>query len=133
MLLLLNKPYGVLSQFSGVDREATLAAYIDQPGVYAAGRLDRDSEGLLMLTDDGRLQARLADPRHKLPKTYCVQVEGEMTAEAAAALEAGVELKDGKTRPAKVRLVPEPAWLWPRNPPVRFRKEIPTYYILIRL
>jgi len=132
-VILFNKPYGVLSQFT--DRgnadspRATLSDYIDVPGVYAAGRLDRDSEGLLVLTDDGRLQARIAHPKHKLAKTYLVQVEGVPDDGALDALRRGVVLKDGKTRPARVRRIEAPADLWPRDPPVRFRKTVPDSWI----
>lgn len=129
MLLLLNKPYGVTSQFSGEDRAATLAAYIQTPEVYAAGRLDKDSEGLLLLTDDGVLQARITNPRHKWPKTYCVQVEGLVSQEAVTQLSSGIKLKDGMTLPAQVRHIPEPVWLWTRNPPVRFRMSVPTSWL----
>ncbi len=132
-LILLNKPYGVLCQFSpdGSDKP-TLARYVPVPGVYPAGRLDTDSEGLLLLTDDGRLQARIADPRFKLPKTYLVQVEGEPGADALAALRGGVRLKDGLTRPAEAELIPAPA-LWPRNPPVRFRKTVPDTWLRLTI
>ena len=129
-LILFNKPYGVLSQFSGEG--ATLARFVDLPGVYPAGRLDRDSEGLLLLTDDGRLQARIADPRFKLPKTYLVQVEGEPGEESLAALRDGVRLKDGMTRPAEVARLPPPA-LWPRDPPVRFRKTVPDSWLSLTI
>jgi 23S rRNA pseudouridine2457 synthase len=128
-VILLNKPHGVLSQFTGSEGVRTLRHHIDIPGVYPAGRLDADSEGLLLLTDDGALQARIADPRHKLPKTYVAQVEGEPTPDAIAALGAGVNLGDFTTRPAEARSIPEPDWLWPRNPPVRFRRQIPTSWI----
>ena len=125
-LILFNKPYGVLPQFTD-DGEGparpTLADYIDVPGVYAAGRLDRDSEGLLLLTGDGRLQARIADPKFKTAKTYLVQVEGEPDEAALEALRRGVRLKDGMTRPAEAERIAEPA-LWPRDPPVRFRKSV---------
>ena len=123
-LLLFNKPYGVLCQFSsdGTERP-TLAAFIDAPGVYPAGRLDLDSEGLLLLTDDGRLQSRIADPKFKLPKTYLVQIEGEIAEADLAALRRGVELKDGITRPAVAERINVPT-LWPRDPPVRFRKTV---------
>lgn len=131
-LIAFNKPYGVLSQFTdkgtvGSDRP-TLSAYIDCPDVYPAGRLDRDSEGLLLLTDDGRLQARIANPRHKMPKTYLVQVEGVPDEAALRALCDGVVLKDGPTRPAKARLIDAPA-LWERDPPVRFRKSVPDCWL----
>lgn len=129
-LILFNKPYGVLTQFT--DREngrATLADYIDLSGVYAAGRLDRDSEGLLLLTDHGPLNAQIAHPKYKKPKTYLVQVDGEPTDEALEALRNGVELNDGMTLPAKVRRIAEPEGLWERDPPVRYRANIPTSWI----
>jgi 23S rRNA pseudouridine2457 synthase len=131
-LLLFNKPYDVLSQFTDDAARATLSNYIAVPGVYPAGRLDRDSEGLLLLTDDGRLQARIADPRFKLPKTYLVQVEGEVTDEALAILRAGVVLKDGPTRPAEVERI-DPPELWPRDPPVRFRKSVPDGWLSLTI
>ncbi|WP_026352224.1 pseudouridine synthase [Yoonia vestfoldensis] len=133
--LLFNKPYGVLSQFTDARSPSprpTLSAYIDVPGVYPAGRLDRDSEGLLVLTDDGALQARIADPRHKLPKTYLVQVEGAPDDADLAPLRRGVMLNDGPTRPAQIRLIAPPA-LWDRDPPVRFRKSVPDQWIEITL
>jgi 23S rRNA pseudouridine2457 synthase len=134
-LILFNKPYGVLSQFT--DRRspttrATLSDYIDLPGVYPAGRLDRDSEGLLLLTDDGRLQARIADPRFKLPKTYLVQVEGLPDAAALAVLRAGVTLADGPTRPAEVAAI-DPPDLWPRDPPIRVRAHIPDRWLRLTI
>lgn len=132
-LIALNKPFGVLSQFTdkGTDASprATLSDYITEKGVYPAGRLDRDSEGLLLLTDNGRLQARISNPRHKLPKTYLAQIEGTPSDHALAALGSGVTLKDGPTRPARVRVVPEPDWLWPRTPPIRVRKSVPDTWI----
>jgi 23S rRNA pseudouridine2457 synthase len=124
-LILFNKPYGVLCQFSGDG--ATLANFIDQPGFYAAGRLDKDSEGLVLLTNDGKLQARIANPRYKMEKEYWVQVDGEITPEAIRNLERGIELKDGMTKPAKVTCISTP--LPERNPPIRFRASIPTSWI----
>jgi len=130
MLILFNKPFGVLSQFTdGQGDRATLSDFIDQPSVYPAGRLDRDSEGLLLLTDDGRLQARIAHPRHKMPKTYLVQVEGDPHNSALAALANGVRLKDGMTRPAQARRIAPPRSLWPRDPPIRVRKSVPDSWI----
>ncbi len=128
-LVLLNKPFQVLSQFSDGDGRATLANYVELPGVYPAGRLDRDSEGLLLLTDDGRLQARIAEPRGKLPKRYWVQVEGTPAAPALARLERGVHLKDGSARALLAREIAEPDALWPRDPPIRERKSVPTHWL----
>lgn len=128
-ILLFNKPFRVLTQFTDSEGRSTLADFIKVPGVYAAGRLDFDSEGLLILTDDGRLQQQLANPAFKLPKTYCVQVDGEISEAALNRLRQGVQLKDGPTRPARARRINPPLWLWPRNPPVRFRKEQPTSWI----
>jgi 23S rRNA pseudouridine2457 synthase len=133
MLIALNKPYGVLCQFTDSDGRRTLAEFVKQKDVYPAGRLDHDSEGLLLLTDDGALAHKLTDPRHKEPKTYLVQVDGQITDEAIAALRRGVVLNDGPTRPATVEHAVEPEWLWPRDPPVRFRKAIPTSWISVTL
>ena len=139
-LILFNKPFGVLSQFT--DRAAagngtdspreTLSGYIDRPGIYPAGRLDRDSEGLLLLTGNGKLQAQISDPKYKMPKTYLVQVEGVPDDRAIAALAGGVSLKDGRTRPASAERIPEPV-LWPRNPPVRFRKTVADSWIKLTI
>jgi len=128
-LILFNKPYGVLSQFTPEGRWQGLRDHLELPGVYAAGRLDADSEGLLILTDDGALQSRIADPRHKLPKTYWAQLEGAPDEAALEPLRHGVDLGDFVTRPAQVRVIEEPAGLWPRNPPIRARQSIPTHWI----
>lgn len=128
-LILFNKPFGVITQFSDDGKHTTLKNFIQVAGVYPAGRLDTDSEGLLVLTDDGALQHRLSHPRHKLPKTYWVQVEGCPTAEALENLSCGVDLGDFVTQPAKVHIMDEPANLWPRNPPIRYRKDIPTHWL----
>ncbi len=128
MIVLFNKPFRVLSQFTTEGGKSTLADYIDIPGVYCAGRLDYDSEGLLVLTDDGRLQQRIANPRHGKSKEYWVQVEGDPNDSDLQALRDGVRLKDGATRPAQVELMDEPE-LWPRTPPIRERRNIPTRWI----
>ncbi len=130
-ILLFNKPYGVICQFSRDGLHPTLADYISVPDFYPAGRLDTDSEGLLLLTDDGKLQHRITDPKHKLPKTYWVQVDGIPDERALERLRRGVQLKDGPTLPAEALLMQEPAGLWQRDPPVRFRKEIPTSWLKI--
>jgi 23S rRNA pseudouridine2457 synthase len=135
-LILFNKPFGVLPQFTdkGTQGSArpTLSDYIDAPGVYPAGRLDMDSEGLMLLTDDGRLQARIADPKFKMPKTYLVQVEGEVGEDALAALRTGVRLKDGMTLPAEAQRIEGQA-LWPRDPPIRVRLSIPDSWIKLTI
>ena len=134
-VILFNKPWGVLSQFTDERQSAprrTLADFIDMPGVYPAGRLDFDSEGLLVLTGDGRLQARIADPRYKLSKTYLVQVEGEPDMAALSRLRDGVRLKDGTTMPASVKRIDAPA-LWPRDPPIRVRKTIPDCWLRLTI
>lgn len=128
MLLLFNKPFNVLSQFTDEAGRATLRDYIDVPGIYPAGRLDYDSEGLLLLTDEGRLQQRIANPRHKLPKTYWVQVEGLIDEQALRQLRKGVMLNDGLCAPAQARSLDAPA-LWPRNPPIRVRKSVPDSWL----
>ncbi|WP_227268041.1 pseudouridine synthase [Roseobacter weihaiensis] len=136
-VILFNKPFGVLSQFTdncgkGSPRP-TLSQFIEEPGFYPAGRLDRDSEGLMVLTDDGKLQARIANPKHKMPKMYWVQVEGSPTPDQIDALRHGVSLKDGPTRPAQVALIDTPAALWPRDPPVRFRKTVPEAWLQLTI
>ncbi|HEX8989233.1 MAG TPA: pseudouridine synthase [Rhodocyclaceae bacterium] len=129
--LLFNKPYGVLTQFTSEEGHRTLADYIAVPGVYAAGRLDLDSEGLVVLTDDGALQSRIAHPRHKMAKTYWVQVEGIPDEAALARLRGGLDLGDFHTRPCQARIIAEPDGLWPRDPPIRFRKTVPTSWLEI--
>jgi len=132
-LIALNKPFDVLSQFTDKGTEgtkrATLSDFVKVPAVYPAGRLDRDSEGLLLLTDDGQLQAKISNPKNKMAKTYLAQVEGEISDEAIDHLRRGVELKDGLTRPAKARRVAEPKMLWERTPPVRYRKSVPDSWL----
>lgn len=131
-IILFNKPFGVLSQFTGAQREHTLAAFIDQPGFYAAGRLDKDSEGLLLLTDNGKLQQKIADPEFKRGKVYLAQLEGIIDEAALAKLERGIELKDGISKPAKARIVTEPN-IWLRDPPIRERRNIPTSWLELTL
>jgi 23S rRNA pseudouridine2457 synthase len=133
VLIALNKPFGVLCKFSPEPGRRTLADHVAVRGVYPAGRLDTDSEGLLLLTDDGALQARIADPRHKLAKTYWAQVEGVPTAAALAALRSGVDLGDFATKPADACVIEQPADLWPRDPPIRYRAQIPTTWIEMTL
>lgn len=128
-LILLNKPHGVLTQFTSTDGRLTLKDFIPLPGVYAAGRLDADSEGLVVLTDDGAMQARISHPRHKLAKVYWVQVEGLPDADAIDRLQRGVDLGDFVTRPSRARKIEEPPGLWPRNPPIRYRLNKPTSWV----
>lgn len=133
MIILLNKPYNVLCQFTDKENRPTLADYISTKSVYAAGRLDRDSEGLVLLTDDGKLQHKITDPEHKMEKTYWVQVEGDITNKAIRELQSGVSLKDGISLPANVTRITQPENLWDRTPPIRERKLIPTSWIAITL
>ena len=134
-LLLFNKPFGVLSQFTDGGTQTTrptLSNFIGLPGVYPAGRLDRDSEGLLLLTDDGKLQARISDPKYKMPKTYLAQVEGLVTEKVLQRLREGLVLKDGLTRPAEAEPIADPD-LWPRDPPIRVRKSVPDCWIRLTI
>lgn len=131
-ILLFNKPFGVLSQFTGEPGQETLASYIKQPDYYAAGRLDKDSEGLLVLCKDGKLQQQISNPKYKKKKTYLVQVDGDIHADAILALREGVQLKDGPTLPAIVHSIEDPS-IWERNPPIRVRKNIPTTWIELTL
>lgn len=133
MIVLLNKPYGVLCQFTDRENRPTLADYVTQPGIYAAGRLDADSEGLLLLTDDGGLIHRLGDPRHRVAKTYWVQVEGEPNAGQLQRLCDGVQLSDGPTAAAEVDILGTPTSIWPRQPPIRVRKTVPDSWIQISI
>lgn len=133
MLIAFNKPFNVLCQFTDSGGRRTLADFVTVKDVYPAGRLDYDSEGLVLLTDDGRLQSRIADPRRRTKKTYLAQVERVPDEEALALLRRGVALNDGVTAPAAARLIDEPDWLWPRDPPIRYRREIPTAWIEITL
>lgn len=133
MLILLNKPFRVLSQFRDSDGRPTLGDFVDRPGVYPAGRLDFDSEGLMLLTDDGRLQARISDPKNKMPKTYWAQVEGVPSPDQLRELERGVRLKDGLARAVSARSIAAPAGLWERDPPIRYRKSVPDSWIEIVL
>jgi len=133
VLIAFNKPFNVLCQFTGSAGHRTLADFLTEKAVYPAGRLDYDSEGLLLLTDEGKLQQRIADPRHKMKKTYLAQVEGRPDDKALALLRRGVKLRDGMTAPAGARLVEEPGWLWPREPPIRYRRNIPTAWLEITL
>jgi len=132
-IILLNKPYGVLCQFTDSENRPTLASYINEKNVYAAGRLDRDSEGLVILTDDGKIQNKITDPEHKLVKTYHVQVEGEITEKSLELLRQGVKLKDGTTKPAETKRIEEPHYLWPREPAIRKRKNIPTSWLELKI
>jgi 23S rRNA pseudouridine2457 synthase len=132
-ILLFNKPFGVICQFSRDGIHPTLADYIALPDFYPAGRLDTDSEGLMVLTSDGQLQYRITDPKHKLPKTYWVQVEGVLDEAALEKLRRGIKLSDFTTQPAEARVIDEPASLWPRNPPIRSRKNIPTGWLVLTI
>jgi 23S rRNA pseudouridine2457 synthase len=132
-IILLNKPYAVLTQFTPVDGKQTLKDFVPIPGVYAAGRLDADSEGLLLLTDDGSLQARIAHPKFKLAKTYWAQVEGAPTTEQLETLQGALDLGDFITQPCQARLIDAPSGLWPRNPPIRFRLSVPTSWLEITI